>query len=75
MVRTILSSTIQKNGNLVIFGGMHFRDEKSGDLIDIIAHTRYQTKFKLINTIICYYKMVCQLIVSLLIVMKKLFGW
>lgn len=44
------------SGNLVIFGGMQFRDEKSGDLIDIIHHVRTSTKFKLINTIIWYYK-------------------
>lgn len=47
---------LSKNGNLVIFGGIQFRDAKSGDLIDIIHHVRYRTKFKLINTIIWRYK-------------------
>lgn len=47
---------LSKNGNLVIFGGVQFRDVKSGDLIDIIHHVRHETKFQLINTIIWYYK-------------------
>lgn len=47
---------LSKNGNMVIFGGIQFRDVKSGDLIDIIQHVRHRTKFKLINTIIWYYK-------------------
>ena len=47
---------LSKNGNMVIFGGIQFRDSKSGDLIDIIHHVRYNTKFKLINTIIWHYK-------------------
>lgn len=47
---------LSKNGNMVIFGGIQFRDAKSGDLIDIIQHVRHSTKFKLINTIIWYYK-------------------
>ena len=47
---------LAKSGNLVIFGGIQFRDVKSGDLIDIIQYARHNTKFKLINTIIWYYK-------------------
>lgn len=47
---------LSKNGSMVIFGGMQFRDVKSGDLIDIIHHIRHNTKFKLINTIIWHYK-------------------
>lgn len=47
---------LSKNGNMVIFGGIQFRDAKSGDLIDIIQHVRHHTKFKLINTIIWHYK-------------------
>lgn len=43
-------------GNLVIFGGLQFRDAKSGDLIDIIHYVRNSTKFRLVNTIIWYYK-------------------
>lgn len=41
---------------MVIFGGIQFRDVKSGDLIDIIQYVRHSTKFKLINTIIWHYK-------------------
>ena len=44
------------SGSMVIFGGIQFRDAKSGDLIDIIQHVRRNTKFKLINTIIWTYK-------------------
>ena len=47
---------LSPNGNMVIFGGIQFRDAKSGDLIDIIHYIRYSTKFKLINTIIWHYK-------------------
>ena len=47
---------LSKNGSMVIFGGIQFRDAKSGDLIDIIHHVRHHTKFKLINTIIWRYK-------------------
>lgn len=47
---------LSKNGSMVIFGGIQFRDTKSGDLIDIIQYIRRSTKFKLINTIIWYYK-------------------
>lgn len=43
-------------GSMVIFGGIQFRDVKSGDLIDIIQYVRHNTKFKLINTITWYYK-------------------
>jgi DNA modification methylase len=47
---------LSKNGNMVIFGGIQFRDAKSGDLIDIIQYVRRNTNFKLINTMIWYYK-------------------
>ena len=47
---------LSENGSLVIFGGIQFRDAKSGDIIDIIHHVRNNTKFKLINTIIWHYK-------------------
>lgn len=48
----VLSDT----GNMVIFGGIQFRDVKSGDIIDIINYIRRNTKFRLINTIIWHYK-------------------
>ena len=47
---------LAKNGNMVIFGGIQFRDKKSGDLIDIIQHVRHHTAFQLINTIVWHYK-------------------
>lgn len=47
---------LSKSGSMVIFGGIQFRDAKTGDLIDIIHHVRHRTKFKLINTVIWHYK-------------------
>lgn len=47
---------LDDNGSMVIFGGIQFRDIKSGDLLDIIQYVRKNTKFKLINTIIWHYK-------------------
>ena len=47
---------LSDNGSMVIFGGIQFRDVKSGDLLDIIQYVRKNTKFKLINTIIWHYK-------------------
>lgn len=47
---------LSKSGNMVIFGGTQFQDIKSGDLIEIIYHCRHKTKFRLVNTIIWYYK-------------------
>lgn len=47
---------LSRNGSMVIFGGIQFRDAKTGDLIDIIHHIRHNTKFKLINTIIWRYR-------------------
>ena len=47
---------LSKDGNMAIFGGIQFREAKSGDLIDIIQYIRQKTKFKLINTIIWHYK-------------------
>lgn len=47
---------LSPNGSMVIFGGIQFRDAKSGDLLDIIQYVRKNTKFKLVNTIIWHYK-------------------
>lgn len=47
---------LSKNGNMIIFGGTQFQDVRSGDLIEIIYHCRHNTKFRLVNTIIWYYK-------------------
>lgn len=47
---------LNPNGSMVVFGGIQFRDAKSGDLIEIIHYLRHHSKFKLINTIIWHYK-------------------
>ena len=47
---------LSSNGSMVIFGGTQFQDEKSGDLIEIIHHCRHKTKFRLVNTVVWYYK-------------------
>lgn len=47
---------LSKNGNMIVFGGTQFQDARSGDLIEIIYHCRHHTKFRLVNTIIWYYK-------------------
>lgn len=47
---------LSKNGSLVIFGGTQFQGEKSGDLIEIIHHCRHNTKWRLVNTVVWYYK-------------------
>lgn len=47
---------LKNEGSLVIFGGTQFRDERSGDLTEIVYHCRHNTKWKLVNTIVWYYK-------------------
>lgn len=47
---------LSPEGSMVIFGGIQFRDAKSGDLIDIIHYLRHNTNFQLINAIIWRYK-------------------
>ena len=47
---------LSKSGSMVIFGGTQFQDVKSGDLIEIIYHCRHNTKFRLVNTVVWYYK-------------------
>lgn len=44
------------DGNLVIFGGIQFRETSSGDLLDLIQYIRNHMDFILINTIVWYYK-------------------
>lgn len=44
------------NANCVIFGGFQFQDLKQGDLLEILHYTRHNTKLRLINLIIWYYK-------------------
>lgn len=47
---------LSKNGSMVIFGGTQFQNVRSGDLIEIIYYCRHYTKWRLVNTIIWYYK-------------------
>lgn len=47
---------LSKSGSMVIFGGTQFQGEKSGDLIEIIHYCRHHTKFRLVNTVVWYYK-------------------
>lgn len=47
---------LSKNGNMIVFGGTQFQDARSGDLIEIIYYCRHNTQFRLVNTIIWYYK-------------------
>ncbi len=47
---------MSENGNCVIFGGFQFQDLKQGDLLEILHYTRHNTKLRLINLIIWYYK-------------------
>lgn len=44
------------NGNCVIFGGFQFQDLKQGDLLDVLHYARHNTKLRLVNLIIWYYK-------------------
>lgn len=44
------------NGNCVIFGGFQFQDLKQGDLLEILHYTRHNTKLRLVNLIVWYYK-------------------
>ncbi len=47
---------LSPSGSMVIFGGTQFQNVRSGDLIEIIYYCRHHTKWRLINTIIWYYK-------------------
>lgn len=47
---------LSRNGSMVIFGGTQFQDVRSGDLIEIIYYCRHHTEWRLVNTIIWYYK-------------------
>lgn len=44
------------NGNCVIFGGFQFQDLKQGDLLEILHYARHNTKLRLINLVVWYYK-------------------
>ena len=44
------------NGNCVIFGGFQFQDLKQGDLLEVLHYIRHNTKLRLVNLIIWYYR-------------------
>lgn len=43
-------------GNLVIFGGIQFQDEKGGDLLEILHYLRHRSSLRFVNLIVWYYK-------------------
>lgn len=47
---------LKKTGNLVIFGGFQFENAGRGDLLELVHYIRNNTKLKLVNVIIWYYK-------------------
>lgn len=47
---------LSPNGNMIIFGGTQFQNVRSGDLIEIIHYCRHYTKWRLVNTLVWYYK-------------------
>ena len=51
-----LYRVMSDNANCVIFGGFQFQDLKQGDLLEVLHYTRHNTKLRLINLIVWYYK-------------------
>ncbi|MCT8978036.1 site-specific DNA-methyltransferase [Clostridium sp. CX1] len=47
---------LKKTGNFVLFGGFQFESAERGDLMDLVYYIRKNTKLKLVNVIIWYYK-------------------
>jgi len=47
---------LSDNGNIVIFGGFQFQQERSGDLLEIMHYLRHQSSLRLVNIIVWYYK-------------------
>lgn len=47
---------LKLTGNLVIFGGLQYRNSKRGDIYELMHYIRHHTDFKLRNVIIWYYK-------------------
>lgn len=46
---------LDPKGNLVIFGGLQYQGEKSGDLLELLHFMRHNTNFSLVNMIIWHY--------------------
>lgn len=47
---------LSDSGSCVIFGEFQFQDLKHGDLLEVLHYARHNTKLRLINLIIWYYK-------------------
>lgn len=47
---------LSESGNCVIFGGFQFQSLNQGDLLEILYYIRHNTKLRLINLIVWYYK-------------------
>ena len=47
---------LNDHGNLVIFGGIQFQDERGGDLLEILHYLRHNSPLRLVNSIVWYYK-------------------
>jgi len=53
---TLIPQLLTPTGNCVIFGGMQYQGEKSGDLLELMHHIRHHSDLRLVNVIIWYYK-------------------
>lgn len=47
---------LSHTGNIVIFGGFQFDNSGRGDLLELLHYIRHNTRFRLVNVIIWYYK-------------------
>ncbi|MEM4729502.1 MAG: site-specific DNA-methyltransferase [Thermoplasmata archaeon] len=52
---TELPRVLSERGNLVIFGGFQFQDERGGDLLEIMHHLRHSSELRLVNLIVWNY--------------------
>lgn len=47
---------LKDTGSFVIFGGIQFENEKSGDLLELMHYIRHHSPLRIVNLIIWYYK-------------------
>jgi site-specific DNA-methyltransferase (adenine-specific) len=47
---------LDDTGNFVVFGGIQFKNEQVGDLLELMHFIRHKTNLKMVNLIIWYYK-------------------
>jgi len=47
---------LSDSGSIVIFGGLQYQDERSGDLLEIMHYLRHHSSLRLVNLIVWYYK-------------------